>query len=91
MRRKTDKQKEADKKGKERIKQYEGRKENKENKEEKQDEDDGMRTITCYQKIGDDDWEPIEYTYKVDTSKRPRKTKRSEPESPDPDDSESNN
>jgi hypothetical protein len=64
---KTESQQSADKKGKERIKRFEENQEiikkGKKPKKEVEECDDGERCVTCWQKIGDDDWKEIQYFY----------------------------
>jgi hypothetical protein len=68
----TEAQKEADKKGKERIQRFEERqqeiKEGKKPKKELPEDDDGVRCMTAYQKKeGEDDWKELQLYYKVDS------------------------
>jgi hypothetical protein len=62
---KTDSQIESNKKGKERIRQYEERQSGKvETPTEKTTDDEEERCIICWQRIMPGEWEEIKYIYK---------------------------
>ena len=55
---------EADKNGEARMEKYEKRQKAKKEKLEVENED-GIKSVTFYQKIGDCDWEKKEYKYRI--------------------------
>ena len=59
MKKKTESQIKSDKKGAERIKQYE----NRNKKEENVEDNSGKRSIKCFQKKEPGEWEEITYYY----------------------------